>query len=72
MKKWEYLAVFFADFREAFPRLDREDLSKWLSTFGAKGWELTFVLGGPTPEWYFRREIAEPLTMAPMPPISPC
>jgi hypothetical protein len=60
MIRYEYLAKLFPDFREAFPELRREDLSTWLSTFGADGWELTFVVGGDKPEWYFRRPITAP------------
>lgn len=69
MKKWEYKRLTFAQFREAYPDLAIDSLDKWLSTFGADGWELTFVVATPHPEWYLRREILQPLTMT---PIAPC
>lgn len=73
MKKYEYLAKHFADFREAYPTLKRDDLSKWLSTFGADGWELTYIMvsEGIAKEWYFRRELPQPLMTAPMDPHLP-
>ena len=67
MIRYEYLTKHFTDFHRAYPDLTLESLSKWLSTFGAEGWELTLVVSEPVHEWYFRRPLPEPLAMAPMP-----
>ena len=43
MIRYEYLTKHFTDFHRAYPDLTFESLSKWLSTFGAEGWELTLM-----------------------------
>ena len=62
--RYEYIVKFFPDFKEyadtVDPGMPRELISQWLSTFGAEGWELTFVVGGNQPEWYFRRAAKTP------------
>lgn len=71
MKKWEYIRRTQKDFEQE----DGASKDRYLSSFGAQGWELIAA----TPEtqesyeaWYFRRELPQPLTMAHMDPIASC
>lgn len=73
MKKWEYLHRSTSDLKQAYKENEVQNASEYLNKYAEQGWEL-FLMSATFEHtaWCFRRELPEPLTMAPVTPITPC